>query len=71
MSIFVPGEIEKCKENEIKPCPFCGEKEIVINKYEHKAGTRYEIFCPGCMAMIDPGWAQQKQTVVNMWNKRA
>lgn len=66
---FTLGEIVKCGE-EVKPCPFCGGKEIVVNKYEHKVGTRYGIFCTGCMAMIDPGWAQQKQTVIDMWNRR-
>ena len=40
---FTIGEITKCKEDEIKPCPFCGGKEIVIDKYEHQAGERAEI----------------------------
>lgn len=67
---FTLGEIVKCGE-EVKPCPFCGGKEIVIDKYEHKCeADRYRIFCTGCMAMIDPGWAQQKQTVIDMWNRR-
>lgn len=64
------GELTKCKEDEVKPCPFCGSKEIVIDKYEREVGTRFRIFCTGCMAMIDPGYAQQKYTVMKMWNKR-
>ena len=68
---FTIGEITKCKEDEVKHCPFCGGKEIVIDKYEHQAGERFRIFCTGCMAMIDPGYAQNKHTVIDMWNKRS
>lgn len=68
---FTIGEITKCKEGETKPCPFCGGKEIVIDKYEHQSGERFRIFCAGCMAMIDPGYAQNKHTVIDIWNKRA
>mgnify|MGYP002708508269 CR=1 FL=1 len=70
MNDFTLGEIRKCKEDEVKPCPFCGGKEIVIDKYKHNSGQRYRIFCTGCMAMIDPGYAQQEYTVIKMWNKR-
>lgn len=68
---FEFGKITKCKEDEVKPCPFCGGKEIAIDKYETVVGERYRILCTGCMAMIDPGYAQQKYTVMEMWNKRA
>ena len=54
----------------MEPCPFCGETEIIIDEYEHETGTRYRIFCTGCMAMIDPEYAQQPETVRGMWNKR-
>lgn len=70
MNDFTLGEIRKCKEDEVKPCPFCGGKEIVIDKYKYNSGERYRIFCTGCMAMIDPGYAQQEYTVIKMWNKR-
>ena len=67
---FMYGELKRCKEDEVRPCPFCGSKEIVIDKYEHEAGIRFRIFCTRCMAMIDPGYAQQEHTVMAMWNKR-
>lgn len=67
---FTLGEIIKCKGDEVKSCPFCGSKEIVIGKYEHRSGERFRIFCTECMAMIDPGYAQNKYTVFEMWNKR-
>lgn len=53
-----------------KPCPFCGGTEIMIDKYQHVAGERYRIWCTNCLACIDPGWAQTKSTVEQMWNKR-
>ena len=70
MNDFTFGTIVKCKKDEVKPCPFCGNKEIVIDKYKCTAGTRFRIFCTGCMAMIDPGYAQQAYTVKEMWNRR-
>lgn len=71
MNDFTLGEIRKCEDNEVKPCPFCGSKAIIIDKYKYNAGDRYRIFCTRCMAMIDPGYAQQEDTVMEMWNKRA
>lgn len=67
---FTTGELTKCKDDEAKPCPFCGGIEIVIDKYRTVVGKRYRILCTGCMAMIDPGYAQQRYTVIEMWNKR-
>ena len=52
------------------PCPFCGCSEIIAERYEHTAGTRYRIMCCNCTASIDPGWAQTLGTVLNMWNRR-
>lgn len=71
MSNMKFGKLTKCKESEVKPCPFCGGTEIVIDEYKHEVATRYRIFCTGCLAMIDPGYAQQPEIVKSMWNKRA
>lgn len=71
MNDFTLGTITKCKEDEVKPCPFCGNKEIVLDEYDHSTGNkRYRIFCSNCLAMIDPGYAQRASTVKEMWNKR-
>ena len=56
--------------NELKPCPFCGSNEIVFMLYEHAAGLRWRVFCCGCTATIDPGYAQEMHTVADLWNKR-
>ena len=51
-------------------CPFCGKETAAYVKYEHAAGLRYAVLCLECTASIDPGWAQQKSVVRDMWNKR-
>ena len=28
------------------------------------------VFCPDCMAGIDPGWAQTRSVVCGLWNRR-
>lgn len=61
---------EKESELELKPCPFCGSNEIVYMQYEHTAGLRWQVFCCGCAASIDPGYAQSMHVVKEMWNKR-
>lgn len=67
MNDFTLGTITKCKEDEVKPCPFCGNTEIVLDEYENSTGNkRYRIFCSNCLAMIDPGYAQQANTVKEM-----
>ena len=55
---------------ELARCPFCGCEEIVYEKYEHLAGTRWRVVCCGCMAMIDPGYAKDRHQVAEMWNRR-
>ena len=54
-----------------KLCPFCGGTEIVFEQYKHEAGLRWRIWCTQCLATIDPGWAQDKNVVLNRWNCRA
>lgn len=56
--------------NELKPCPFCGSVEVVFMQYEHAAGPRWRVFCCGCAAGIDPGWAQHPHAVADLWNRR-
>ena len=56
--------------DELKECPFCGSKEIVYMQYEHTAGLRWKVFCCGCAAGVDPGYAQTRHTVAKMWNRR-
>ena len=53
------------------PCPFCGSTNVVYERYEHAAGSRWRVFCCGCCATIDPGYTQQRCDVAVLWNHRA
>ena len=55
---------------ELKPCPFCGNENIIYIKYRCAAGERYKVTCGECVATIDPGYAQQRSIVQKMWNRR-
>jgi Lar family restriction alleviation protein len=55
---------------ELLPCPFCGSDDIVFVQYAHTIGPRWRIFCCGCSAGVDPGWAEQKSIVRDLWNTR-
>lgn len=57
--------------NELKPCPFCGGKNIYVDGYDHAAGKRWRVVCLDCMGMVDPGTIQQKYTAIDAWNHRA
>lgn len=54
----------------LEPCPFCGGTEVVYEKYAHAAGERWRCWCTSCLAGIDPGWAQDRMAVREMWNRR-
>lgn len=62
--------LEFAKATDACPCPFCGGKEIVFEKYLRPAGVRWRIWCTSCLAGIDPGYAQDKHTALEMWNRR-
>ena len=55
----------------LKNCPFCGGDNIAYGQYDTAVGVRWKIICLSCMAMIDPGYARQRETVARMWNHRA
>ena len=59
-------------ENEkLLPCPFCGSDEVVYAKYKTEVGERWLVICTGCIAEIDPGYAQERYTAREKWNRRA
>ena len=59
------GDLALCR------CPFCGSEDVVYERYLHTAGYRWRVVCMECMASIDPGHAQQRSTVQQLWNTRA
>ena len=57
-------------DDSLEPCPFCDGTEVVYELYGHGAGERWRCWCTNCLASIDPGWAQDRHTVRDMWNRR-
>lgn len=55
----------------LSPCPFCGCRKPLYEEYKTPVGNRWRVVCPDCVATLDPGYAQQKITVQEMWNRRA
>jgi hypothetical protein len=53
-----------------KPCPFCGESEIILEEYTHIVGKRWRIYCCNCIAGIDRGWDQTPHGLIDAWNMR-
>lgn len=53
----------------LKPCRICGNTEIVYERYNHQAGERWRCWCTKCLACIDPGWAQDRLAVRDIWNQ--
>lgn len=60
----------KNENDSLLPCPFCGSNEVVYIEYDSVVGLRWKIMCFGCVAQIDPGYAQDRFVVRDMWNKR-
>lgn len=53
----------------LKPCRICDNTEIVYERYGHRAGERWRCWCTKCLACIDPGWAQDRLAVREIWNQ--
>ena len=51
---------------ELKPCPFCGGKAIVVDD-----NGEWKVFCtnPDCDAQY--GWCASRAYVIRGWNRRA
>ena len=64
--------LEIKKNKELKPCPFCGSNEVVLEWYIHHADQhRVRCLCTNCMAMVDAGWWQNERQPIQAWNTRA
>ena len=54
------------KTNNLKCCPFCGCKDVSVNKDEHSYGYFVECsFCGACTAIYD-----NKMMAIMRWNDR-
>lgn len=49
-----------------KPCPFCGEDEVVV--LDRDIASTYRVFCGGCAASGAPHL--DRATAIKRWNER-
>ena len=58
------------KNKEIKPCPFCGARAILLSNYNHSNGRNYFfITCDEC-GVETPRIYQKPDYAVECWNRR-
>lgn len=69
-------------EKNLKPCPFCGGKNLYITEKEDYLGTKIpQIFCNWCKISIEPEndspyindehtWDYLLRKVTDTWNRR-
>ena len=59
---------------ELKPCPFCGEREVIVRTIRcANAGTvitRFYAQCRGCFAQTGMD-ARTQKSAIDAWNRRA
>lgn len=53
-------------KSELKPCPFCGGKMVVVHEMED---NRWLVFCHNCGGMMQS--FMTKNDAVEHWNRRA
>ena len=57
------------KENELKPCPFCGGEEIEV---EHDTQGAFWCYCPACWSRTGTyDQADGYTLAIEAWNRRA
>ncbi len=59
------GGVENMPTEELKPCPFCGEKENLI--IHMGTGWQYFVICKKCNA---DRFAESKENAIKAWNTR-
>lgn len=55
---------------ELKPCPFCGNKVVVIAQHNLDCGTVYQGYCFVC-GVLGPDYGGTEQQSIDAWNKRS
>lgn len=55
---------------ELKPCPFCGGKNIILGTHEASWGTEQYIKCCDCMAKIQIDQEYGEKMLIYRWNRR-
>lgn len=55
---------------ELKPCPCCGGKAIVVQDYNYNADVLYWIECSECDLRTSEFYSENRRKMVDVWNKR-
>lgn len=50
---------------ELKACPFCGEKAEILNY----SAAEWLVHCPVCGGMVER-WRETKKDAIEQWNRR-
>jgi Lar family restriction alleviation protein len=53
---------------ELKPCPFCGSRDVHFNEYDGMRTDVEYILCWGCGVVVRYGYNRE---LIEIWNKRA
>lgn len=56
------------KKSELKPCPFCGEKAVVLQHISNYGNRYYFVTCIDCGNRTE--YKNTTQTVMRLWNRR-
>ena len=62
------------KENELKPCPFCGGKaELIHDKRTLSFADSFYVRCDNidCYMLLTTPHRLSKEDAINIWNRRA
>lgn len=55
---------------DMKPCPFCGKKPIMIDTGNHFPRTYYRLICPKNCCMQSKLYDTKRKAITD-WNRRA
>ena len=58
--------------DKLKPCPFCGSNQVIIDDISTEDEEYYMIYCETCGAATSFGDASEtKEGATELWNRRA
>lgn len=57
-------------DEELKKCPCCGSEAIIMKDSNYNADDVYWIECSECDLRTNEFYSENKQEMINTWNKR-